>query len=145
MLGTRGAPPTVLVVDDEALVTMLVADTLTEAGYRVVCAPDGRTASPHYGAWTLPNAAVVNLRLADGLDGRDVLRGLRKRQPNLPAVVITGYGPFAPEADLRGLGGPTARLGKPFDCEELLERLANLLARPAVRLAPSRRFSDAPA
>ncbi len=52
--------------------------------------PDGRTASPHHSAWTLPDAAVVDLRLAEGLDGRDVLRGLRKLHPNLPALVITG-------------------------------------------------------
>ncbi len=44
MLGTRGPPPTILVVDDEALVAMLVADTLTEAGCRAVC---DRMAAPH--------------------------------------------------------------------------------------------------
>ena len=53
----------------------------------------------------------------------------------------------APEADLRGLGGPIVRLGKPFDCDELLERLADLLgggpAGPAAPMPPRRRGSDA--
>jgi DNA-binding response OmpR family regulator len=133
---------TVLVVDDEALVAMLVADTLADAGYRVVCAPDGRAAPPVPGSVALPDAAVVNLRLADGLDGRDVIRGLRKRRPDLPTVVITGYDALAPEADLRGLGGPTVRLSKPFDCDELLDHLAGLLARPSPLRAPRRRMSD---
>jgi len=134
--------PTVLVVDDEALVAMLVADTLADAGYRVVCAPDGRAAPTVPGSAASPDAAVVNLRLADGLDGRDVIRALRKRRPDLPAVMITGYDALAPEADLRGLGGPTVRLHKPFDCDELLDHLAGLLARPSPRRAPRRRMSD---
>ena len=71
-------------MDDEALVAMLLADTLADAGYRVVCAPDGRAAPPVPGSVALPDAAVVNLRLADGLDGRDVIRALRKRRPDPP-------------------------------------------------------------
>ena len=134
MIVAPGARQTVLLVENEALVAMMVADTLAEAGYRVVCAPDGRGATP--------DAAVVNLRLNDGLDGRNVIRALRQRRPNLPVAVITGYDLLAPEANLRGLGGPTARLGKPIDCEALLEYLARMLASPSSLIAPRRRLSD---
>ena len=85
----------------------------------------------------------MDLRLAQGLDGRDVLRRLRERHPEMPALVVTGYDPFAPEADLRGLGGPTVRLGKPFDCEEFLQHLAAVLAGPAGSAALRRRTGDA--
>ena len=52
----------------------------------------------------------------------------------------------APEADLRGLGGPIARVGKPFDWEELLDRLAGVLGGPAAaQTGPRRRASDATA
>lgn len=142
MAAALDTPPTVLVVDDEALVAMLVADTLAEAGYRVVCAPDGRTASPDHGARTFPDIAVVDLRLARGLDGRDVIRALRRRRPDLPVVVITGFDALAPEANLRGLGGPTVRLGKPIDCDALLEHVAELIACPPAPAAPARRHSD---
>jgi DNA-binding response OmpR family regulator len=142
MIDALDPRPTVLVVDDEALVAMLVAETLADAGYRVVCAPDGRAAPPVPGSAASPDAAVVNLRLAGGLDGRDVIRTLRKRHPDLPTVVITGYDTLAPQADLRGLGGPTVRLRKPFDCDELLDQLAGLLARPSPLRAPRRRMSD---
>jgi DNA-binding response OmpR family regulator len=89
----------------------------------------------------------VGLRLAAGLDGREVVGRLRERNPSMPVLVVTGFDPRAPEADLRGLGGPIVRLGKPFDCDELLARLADLLgggpAAPAAPMPPRRRASDA--
>ena len=140
------APPTVLIVEDEALIAMLLEDTLAGAGYRPLLAPDGRAAPPcpaAGGTGAAPQAAVVGLRLAGGLDGREVVGRLRERNPSMPVVVVTGFDPQAPEADLRGLDGPTVRLGKPFDCDELLERLADLLGGPDVPAAPRRRASDA--
>jgi DNA-binding response OmpR family regulator len=145
-------PPTVLVVEDEALVAMLLEDTLAGAGYRPLLAPDGRApAPPRPGRGTTagaapPRAAAVGLRLAAGLDGREVVGRLRQQEPSMPVLVVTGFEPRAPEADLRGLGGPIVRLGKPFDCDELLGRLADLLGgRPAVGAAAPqrRRASDA--
>ena len=136
-------PPTVLIVEDEALVAMLVEDTLAEAGYRPVRTPDGRAAQPCAGHAKAPRAAVVGLRCAAGLDGRQVVRRLREQNPSMPVLVVTGFDPRAPEADLRGLGGPIVRLGKPFDCDELLEHLADALGGPTAPNAPRRRASDA--
>ena len=137
-------PPTVLVVEDEALVAMLVEDTLAGAGYRPMLAPDGRAAPPCAGGGATgaatPRAAVVGLRLAGGLDGREVVGRLRQQDPSMPVLVVTGFDPQAPEADLRGLGGPIVRLGKPFDCDELLGCLADLLGGgPAAPAAAERR------
>jgi len=61
----------------------------------------------------------------------------------VPVVVVTGVDPRAPEADLRGLGGPTVRLQKPFDCHELVERLADMLNGTSAAATPRRRASDA--
>jgi DNA-binding response OmpR family regulator len=131
--------PSVLVVEDEALVAMLLEDMLAEGGHRSAWSPDGRT-----GAAAPERAAVVDLRLADGLDGRDVVRWLRARRPALPVVVVTGFHPEAPEADLRGLGGPTLRLCKPIECEDFLSGLATVLEpRAAGAPTPRRRASDA--
>ena len=134
---------TVLVVKDEALVAMMVEDTLAGAGYRPVHARDGRSAPTCPGGGVSAQGAVVGLRCADGLGGRQVVRRLRERRPSVPVVVITGFDPRAPEADLRGLGGPTVRLQKPFDCDEFLERLAGMLDSTAVSARPRRRASDA--
>ena len=139
--------PTVLIVEDEALIAMLVEDTLADAGYRPVCAPDGHATRPcpGGGGTAAAQAAVVGLRCADGLDGRQAVRRLREQHPSMPVVVVTGFDPRAPEADLRGLGGPIVRLGKPFDCDELTERLAGMLDGSAPPAPGGRRASDAPA
>ena len=125
---------------------MMVEDTLAGAGYRSVRAPDGRAAPPCSEHRATAQAAVVGLRCAAGLDGRQVVRRLREQNPSMPVVVVTGFDLRAPEADLRGLGGPIVRLGKPFDCDELAERLAGMLDGPAALAPPPRRrASDVPA
>ena len=137
--------PTVLVVEDKAMVALMVEDMLAEGGYRSAWSPDGRSgpAAPERAAEA--GAAVVDLRLLDGQDGRDVIRRLRERRPDLPVVVVTGFHPEAPQADLRGLGGPTLRLPKPIDHDDLLDGLAALLRPRAEGKSSRRRASDAPA
>jgi DNA-binding response OmpR family regulator len=144
--------PTVLIVQHDALIAMLLEDTLAGAGYRTVWSPDGRRMAPAHDGPTLaivaPCAAVVDLRLGGSVDGRGVLRRLRERHPALPVVAVTGFEPQAPEADLRGLGGPIARVGKPFDRDEFLDCLAGVLdahRAAATRAGPHRRASDAAA
>ena len=137
--------PTVVIVEDEALVAMMVADTLADAGYRTVWSPSGGLGAwAGRGAGVVPDAAVVDLRLANGLDGRDVVRRLREQCSGMPVVVITDVDRSAPEADLRGLGGPAARLQKPFDGGRLLGRLEGLLETSGTAPRPCRRATDAP-
>ncbi len=140
------APPTVLIVQHDALVAMLLEDALSEAGYRTIWSPDGGSAvAAPGGAAAAPRAAVVDLRLGGGVDGRGILRRLRERHPALPVVAVTGFEPQAPEADLRGLGGPIARVDKPFDRDEFLDCLAGVLnahQTAATRAGPHRRASD---
>ncbi len=127
------AAPTVLVVEDEALVAMRVADTLDGAGYGPVWSPDGSAAA------AAAAAAVVDLRLADGLDGREVVRRLRGRRPGLPVVVVTGSAPpGGAEALRRGGGGhgPLVLLHKPLDFAALGEAVRRVTA-PAPAPAPA--------
>ena len=137
-----GIEPSVLVVEDEAMIALMVEDMLAEGGYRSAWSPDGRGGPAAPERATEAAAAVVDLRLADGGDGREVVRRLRDRRPDLPVVVVTGFHPEAPQADLRGLGGPTLRLCKPFDCQNLAGGVEALLDAPAVPATPRRRRTD---
>lgn len=129
--------PTVLVCENEALIAMLIEQTLDDAGYHTLWSKDGRSGPDGVQEIAGLAAAVMNLRLDGGLDGRDVIRRLRARLPALPVVVVTGHPLDAPEADLRGLGGPTLRLSKPVDTVHLVGWLAAAL-KPGQR--PPDRF-----
>jgi CheY-like chemotaxis protein len=119
----------ILVVEDEVMLALELEQVLTTAGYAVVIAADGPDALALAADPALRlRAAIVNLNLPGGMPGHEVVRRLRAPHPRLPVVVVTGYAPLAPQADLRGLGGPTARLQKPIEVQHLLQRLHEAMA-----------------
>jgi CheY-like chemotaxis protein len=88
--------------------------------------------------------AIVNLRLRGDVVGQSIIRLLRSRIRNLPVVVVTGYNGQAPQADLRGLGGPTIRLLKPVDPADLARAVRDVidLAHRGTTLPSHRRWED---
>jgi CheY-like chemotaxis protein len=108
------------------MVALLLAGEIEEAGYRVEDAADGTAALSLIASVPHLDAAVVNLNLGFGPGGKQVVRSLRNRWPGLPIIVVTGYVATGPEADLRGLAGPTVRLQKPVEIAELRSHLASL-------------------
>jgi CheY-like chemotaxis protein len=133
--GEQGAPAAwrarsvILVVEDEAMLALELEQVLSEAGHEAVLAADGAGALARAADPSLRlRAAIVDLHLPGSMPGREVIRHLRTQYPGLPVVVVTGYSPLAPQADLRGLGGPTARLQKPVQPGRLLQRLGDAMA-----------------
>lgn len=85
------ADKTVLVVDDEPTVRMLVVDALAELGYACLEAADGAA-----GLRILQSNANVDLLITDvglpgGLNGRQVADAARGLKPGLKVLFITGY------------------------------------------------------
>jgi len=119
------ASPAILVVDDEPLIRMDVADALREAGFFVHEACDGVEALE-----TLAQAQV-QLVLSDvqmpRLDGFGLARRLRAERPGLPVVLASGFvRADGVPADLTDLG-PV--LAKPFLLDALLQRIESELSR----------------
>ncbi|MFW6369037.1 MAG: response regulator, partial [Myxococcota bacterium] len=77
-----------LVEDDEAVLAVFEA-VLADAGYEVSCASTGQAALDHLGSRTF-DLVVVDKNLPD-VSGMEVLRVARKLQPDIEAVVVTGY------------------------------------------------------
>ncbi|MDO9710296.1 response regulator [Paracraurococcus lichenis] len=124
-----------LVVEDEALLALEMEDVLRSEGFeaRLACTELAALAE-HPDTLSV---AVVNLRLNGRLLGHEVIRRLRRRQPHLPVVVVTGYDSDAPQADLRGLGWPTARLQKPMQGDALTAALRSVIAQARTGLRPA--------
>ena len=122
---------TVLVVEDEPVVSALVRETLRRAGYVVVEAVDGVDALElsrrHSGSIDLVVTDVVMPRMG----GRELAGALLAERPGLKVLFMSGYPNDA--LDLRGFAGTDADfISKPFASGDLLDRTRKLLHPGAV-------------
>jgi PAS domain S-box-containing protein len=90
---------TILVVDDDPDVREVAVSTLQNLGYQVLAAENGPAALE-----VLSQATTVDLLIVDvampGMNGVELIRRARERQPELRAMLVTGYadiGAFSPE------------------------------------------------
>jgi PAS domain S-box-containing protein len=112
--------PTVLIVDDEALVRMGLAETLRDAGYEVSEAASVDEAIALMGVH-VPDAVVTD-QMMPGRTGSDLIAELQHLHPGLPVLMVTGY---ANLADDGAAGVPV--LAKPVQPAELLAQVGALL------------------
>jgi two-component system NtrC family response regulator len=80
----------VLVVDDEPELVRMLGQTLGAAGFAAVGAPSGERALELVSEQEF-DAALVDKNLGRGIDGVEVLRHLRKRQPRCACIMMTAY------------------------------------------------------
>ena len=116
----------VLVVDDEANITDLVATALRYEGFDVSTAGDGRTALSLVESFR-PHVIVLDVMLPD-LDGFEVQRRLVERGQLAPVLFLTARA--ATEDKVHGLTiGGDDYVTKPFSLEELIARIRTVLRR----------------
>jgi DNA-binding NtrC family response regulator len=114
----KKSAPSVLVVDDEALIRWSLAETLRERGYAVTEAGDARTALAAIESSVEPfEVVLLDYRLPDSSDLR-LLEKVRRLAPTARVIMVTAHN--SPE-----LGQGAAALGayrvisKPFEVESL--------------------------
>jgi two-component system OmpR family response regulator len=116
----------VLVVDDEAYITDLVAMALRYEGFEVASAGNGREALTLVESFR-PELIVLDVMLPD-LDGFDVQRKLVDRGRDVPVLFLTARD--STEDKVRGLTiGGDDYVTKPFSLEELVARIRAILRR----------------
>jgi two-component system response regulator GlrR len=114
----------ILLVDDDPDLLKLISLRLTSAGYRVRTADSGETALATI-AVERPATVVTDLRMP-GIDGLQLFQAIHRQHPALPVIILTAHGtiPDAVSATQRGVFG---YLTKPFDSQELLQKVAAAL------------------
>ena len=119
---------TVLVVEDEAAVRLLVTDTLRELGYAALEAVDGRSALPILEGDSRIDLLVSDVGLPGGLNGRQLADMARERRPGLRVLFITGY---AEQAAVRHgfLDEGMEMIGKPFALDALAAKIREMIGR----------------
>ena len=117
---------TVLVVDDEPMVRMLVTEVVRDLGYGAIEAGDGAQALAVLQSGARVDLLVTDVGLTGGINGRQVADGGRGARPGLKVLFITGY------ADHAVLGDGTLEPGmhvltKPFAVAELGRLIRTLI------------------
>ena len=87
----QGQGETILVVDDEGPVRLLMGEVLDEAGYRVLTAPDGPSALRILQSGVRIDLLITDVGLPGGLNGRQVADAGRAKRPDLKVLFVTGY------------------------------------------------------
>jgi two-component system response regulator FlrC len=114
----------VLVVEDDLTLREALCDTLKLAGYPVLAAEDGRDAMKVMDQQQI--GVVVSDVQMEHMNGFDLLKQLKSRQPDLPVVLMTAYGTIQ-KAVSAMREGASDYLVKPFDAGVLIEMVERLL------------------
>ncbi len=122
-----GQGETVLIVDDEPSVRMLVTEVLEDLGYTAIEAADSVAGLKVLQSDVRIDLLVTDVGLPGGMNGRQMADAGRERRPDLKVLFITGY------AENAVLGNGYLRPGmqiltKPFVLETLATRIKDLIA-----------------
>ncbi|WP_428390454.1 PAS domain S-box protein [Lichenicoccus sp.] len=117
----------VLVVDDEPTVRMLVSEVLEDLGYDSLEAPDGATGLDILRSDARVDLLITDIGLPGGLNGRQLAESGRTMRAGLKVLFITGYDQNAARASDMSQAG-TGLLTKPFTMDTLTGRIRDLLA-----------------
>ncbi|MDB5931634.1 MAG: baeS [Polaromonas sp.] len=122
----QGEGETLLVVEDDPAVRMIVLDELNELGYITLEAMDGPTALP-----ILQSSQKIDLLISDvglpGMNGRQIAEIGRQYRPELPVLFMTGYAQSA-AARSEFLAPGMQMISKPFSMDEMAAKIRHMLS-----------------
>jgi len=107
--------PTILVVDDEALIRWSLKDRLSEQGYRVIEADTAASAIAK--SEEAPDLVLLDYKLPDG-DGLQVLKKLKERDPDVLVILLTAFSSIETAVEAMKHGA-YHYANKPFNLDEI--------------------------
>lgn len=115
----------VLVVEDDQLIQAMVEEALSDGGFELTITASGEEAVTFLRDDKIAYRAVVSdINLAGKLDGWEIARVARERDPAIPVIYMTGT--QAEEWASKGVPN-SVLLAKPFAPAQLVTAIANLL------------------
>lgn len=123
---------TVLVVDDEQPLRLLMRAVLGYRGYQIIEAGSGEESLQVFATAPTPVSLVLMDVNLPGLSGWEAMAQLRARSPGLPVVVLSGG--YAEEESQRAMASGAADfISKPFDNLQLVQTVRKVLDETAAR------------
>jgi len=122
----------ILVMDDERSILNVTTVALEKLGFRVDAVPDGQTAVDHYRRAFEENdpfaAVIMDLTVPGGMGGAKALELIKEIDPNICAIVTSGYSTDPVMANYRSYGF-LGYIVKPFKVQDLTGALKQVLCR----------------
>ncbi|NPA25139.1 MAG: response regulator [Deltaproteobacteria bacterium] len=112
-------------MDDEDVVREILRETLTSYGYEVTLVKDGREALAEYKKARY-DLVITDLTIPGGLGGRETIQLLKAYDPDVKAVVSSGYANNPVMADYEKYGF-CGCLDKPYIIDDLLRLIDSLV------------------
>jgi CheY-like chemotaxis protein len=124
-MGQAKEPVSVLLVEDEALISHLVADWLNEHGFVVHEASNADDALRYMDDGGPVDVLFTDINLPGAIDGAELAQRARQRRPELPIVYASGrYG----ASDLGGMVPRSIFVSKPYNPDDVCTLLTRLTA-----------------
>jgi two-component system cell cycle sensor histidine kinase/response regulator CckA len=124
----------ILVVDDEVSILQITRQTLEAFGYRVLTAEDGAQAIATFAAHRDEVALVLTDMMMPVMDGAALIAALRRLQPGISIVAVSGINAAMGAAQLSELKVGDF-IAKPFTAPRLLDVVQRVLAGKKTRAA----------
>ena len=116
---------TILLADDSVTIRKVVELTFMDEDYEVVAVASGDEALEQLDA-VAPDIIIADIHMP-GADGYEVTRASKSKRPEVPVLLLVGTFEQFDENDVEGCGAE-GYLKKPFDSQELLRMVDDLLA-----------------
>ncbi|MEK6205603.1 MAG: sigma-54 dependent transcriptional regulator, partial [Amylibacter sp.] len=122
----------ILVVDDEKDIRELVSDILVDEGYSTRLAADSDEAFAEINT-EAPNLIILDIWLKESkLDGIDILKAVRRDNPDIPIVIISGHGNI--EIAVAAIKqGAYDFIQKPFNIDQLMVVISRAMETSRLR------------
>lgn len=114
---------TLMIVEDEAMVALVLQNELQDAGYKILDLTDRQDEALRVAEAERPNLALVNIGLTGGDDGIELSERLKAM--GIPVLLISGRASRARSAKTVAIGS----MPKPYHASEMVVAVAYLLSR----------------
>lgn len=124
MAGTR-----VLLVEDESLIRLVIAEILRDEGFDVMEARNGDEAASVLDQVDSFDVLFTDVQMPGKFDGIDVAVYARGRDPMIPVLVVSGLAAKSVMSRLKLLEPPVVFIDKPYSPEKIVETVRRLVQR----------------
>jgi two-component system response regulator (stage 0 sporulation protein F) len=121
-----------LIVDDQNGIRALLVEVFSSEGYKTFQASNGKLALEIVRKES-PDLVLLDMKIP-GMDGLDILKHIKKIDPDIKVIMMTAYGELDMIKEATDLGA-LMHFTKPFDIDELRQAVNDQLRANSPKLA----------